>query len=774
MPPTTPSSPSGQQLPRRNLTNVVVPLVFIFALATYNLRQSNQMNSIVKAKRTEFAWEEAIGVDALPPAASLADHDSSQPATPMSAPTSSPISKRGKKGTNETISSSIYDATPSEKKKLKKRGKKSMNQTIEHGRSESTPSPTLAPSAFKLVSNDTTDSGISRDASDYVDYETTAVDESGNTTASSEQSMSVSPTEASPPTNTTTTEETESSSRTSAHQQNKTSASSESPTASPTSVSTTKSKTADGSNFSSEPSKPSPPLTESESSPAIDAVCSRIPEGKSPSKLWYDQLDQIEEAIIHPLDFNKTHAAWMKRLIRFVSPSFLQQAIKGSPQQAYFTRLFEKLGQRILALGQNDESAAPPLKIMIFGGSVIEGSGCPEVPTELGVSKKALEGMEKLKLRDCAYPYRIEHFLNTMFGNKVIEVHNLAVGGTSSENAGPIFRHWLSDSFKPDGPDILIHAYSTNDHLPRYYHAKDNTTVDNFNHFLSLGQNTRFMHAALESRLCKEPPLVYYVSEYIGAQQQSILGDGFMYEVVQTFLAQGNPRLGYLSTGHLLRQIALADTKETVFSGRPTRDQLINVHFGQSGHVVIALTLAYATMEASVRFCEGYRESVRMASAEAPPLTEQEQKFNDIYEQTGRSRSHPDLIKYDKIKWHADIEEDHSVLPSAAYLYSKNYSQVWTQSESEAAEKYEAYCGVDAPQGESLCEFAFLAAPLGTHHQDFQLNKYLKTFMNTTSGWKAENDFRQGGYQNKRKSVPISCFHVHVPMLRDFLLAVDN
>jgi hypothetical protein len=46
---------------------------------------------------------------------------------------------------------------------------------------------------------------------------------------------------------------------------------------------------------------------------------------------------------------------------------------------------------------------------------------------------------------------------------------------------------------------------------------------------------------------------------------------------------------------------------------------------------------------------------------------------------------------------------------------------------------------------------AFLAAPLGTHNNAKDLNNYLRRFTlsNTNSSWQAQDQLRDGGYQNK-------------------------
>ena len=439
----------------------------------------------------------------------------------------------------------------------------------------------------------------------------------------------------------------------------------------------------------------------------VQALCTGLQgRGLSASALWYQHLDQIANAMIHPSDTNKTHSTWIKKLIRFLSPSLMRQASKGLQELKESTLLFEKLGAHYNREGRHASKKPSPIKIMIFGGSVIEGSGCSFIPPELGIQTSVLTAIEKLSPRQCSFPFRLQSFLNNLLGEGVVEVKNLAVGGTSSVHAVPIIKHKLSDAFWPTAPDILIHAYFTNDHLPMWSHLRENTTSDYTHQRRALEQNESFLSTVLAMTDCEDPPLVYYVNEYIGSQQQSILGDGFMDEAAYTMLAQGSPRLGYVSSANGLRRFALGNTRERVFSGPLTKDKLLNVHFGQSGHVSVALILAYLALEATVSFCEA----------------------------KGSMETYTENLYYKDDSWHGNTVITHNSAPAIS---------VAPQTSA---------CGpTDKKAHQRLCEFAFLAAPLGTHHKDVRLNRYLTHFMDITQGWEAENDYRHGGYQNKSK-----------------------
>jgi hypothetical protein len=466
-------------------------------------------------------------------------------------------------------------------------------------------------------------------------------------------------------------------------------------------------------------------------------VCSNIPLGVTADSLWRKHLNDIYEASIHPRDVNRIHAKWTKSLLQLMAPSMLNRGIRATPGYTSLERIYDKLYQRMV------NASAPKLKIFVFGGSIVEGIGCDRWGKELGVRRNKTSHVIN-EPRECAWPFRLEHFLKTLMPNLNIQVENFAVGGTNSAAATPFLDYWLSPVFEPDGADIIINSYSANDNLPPAFHATKNTTVDNFHTYRILLRNQDFIESSLSSRPCLEEPIVMYLDDYLGNQQESIVGEGSLEEAIQ-ILTDVHSHVGYISAAQIVRRWVYANTTETVFSPKWKTDigfPTVNVHFGMSFHVSIVWALAYGMLQTTLDFCDDSRNHQRpMGTASNDNrkdlISAQLKRLQDIAFQRP-----PEICvgPRDRIYW--EPEELRQVSLS-------NISRVWSESVAQRRKRSEqAHChSVRSP-----CIFAFLAAPLGTHQGAKSLQNFLQRHISPTTvngGWEAENNLRQGGFQNK-------------------------
>jgi hypothetical protein len=470
-----------------------------------------------------------------------------------------------------------------------------------------------------------------------------------------------------------------------------------------------------------------------------DSICSKIPSGSTAASIWKSHKPQIFEALKHPRDVNGLHHNWTKQLLELLTPTILQKSLKSQPHHALFRPLATKLLQRI----RHPESS-PPLKILVFGGSIVEGSGCERSPTPGG--KLNFES-----LQECAWPYRLQFFLNRLFGSKgnnlLVQIHNLAVGGTHSEAAIPVLEYWLSPVFAPDGPDIVVNAYSANDNLPPAFHATKNTTIDIFHWVRVYQRNRQFVQAAAKSSSCRTgTPLILYVNDYVGNQQESIWGEGQVDEVVQG-IADYDASVAYVSAAHMVQQWVFADTLEHFFSGiwtdrkgRPT----VNVHFGMAGHVTTLLAIAYGLLQLVLDFCDFDISCHHQSPVDVHVHVEQQQVGPP--EQAVQI----DLPTKEWVKAY----QPPIIIPN---MTQRSWKMVSTRakhiSSSQFKSKSESKSN-DCPSSKgntSPCVFAFLAAPLGTHQQQDRLADFLGnyTLHNKNNGWRAQSNLRQGGFQNK-------------------------
>ena len=552
--------------------------------------------------------------------------------------------------------------------------------------------------------------------------------------------------------------------------------------------------------------------------------------------LWSRYLDPIlYEASIHPYDERqRIHYEWTRKLLDMLSSPHNQRfeaAVRTIPHhypslERIYSLLEMRLGYIIQQRSEivhgkttttSKQNPPPPLKILVFGGSIVEGIGCDEWSrkdlkvTKNSTSRVAAGASEQTKtLRPCSWPFRLESFVNKVVhqlidGSKLpgrmelpplVQVHNLAVGGTNSDAALPVLRYWLtgdSSVFEPYGADIVINAYSANDNLPPAFHATKNTTVDHFHAKRVYKRNQDFIDAAIAyaqspgaarsgvsslGNPCEDfkqhgqnqqefstenyrtYPIVLYVDDYIGNQQESIVGEGTLQEVMTLLIHEFQylGLLGYVSPANMVRAYVLANTSETVLSPKwvdKRGEYAINVHFGLSTHVYIAWTVAYALLKMTLDFCDDdhniwilqqrRQQQSRCASSSNFPLSQEEQRQrHKLRNLLGR------------------VTSVQATPPSVSEASLSTISEWWRQSNAESLEmKKQEICSDGSSPGHTAatsshnpCVFAFLAAPLGTHQQEAKLHQYLQQYMihstgGVIGGWQSKNNFRHGGFQNK-------------------------
>ena len=500
------------------------------------------------------------------------------------------------------------------------------------------------------------------------------------------------------------------------------------------------------------------------------------------AKLWKSLQPIILQGLRHGVkeeeDGGGDGEDWIKELLeRVLTPHVLEYSIKGMPHTSILKSMAAKLARRIRHLSSNTTTTTTtstphsipegPLKILVFGGSVVEGTGCDRRPSSIPGRQTKYES-----LRECAWPFRLEvalnHLLRQMWlvppGTTIdtdafplVHIYNLATGGTNSEAAVPILQYGLSPTLQPDSPppDVIINAYSANDNLPPAFHATKNTTTDSF-HLARVWKRTMDFVAAAQhsskqqtqSSSCSShgqvndrdntPPFILFVNDYLGNQQESILGESSLDQAIQ-WITDFDETVGYVSVSHSVRRWVLADTSEDFFSGKwidttkkeGESQKVIDVHYGEAGHVTTTIGVLYYLVKALTEYCEEAGEDENRLHDFDLPSMRDTRDFVDVQipSKSWVQAHDPPIIRPNLTERHWDH------LPPA------------TQPPNDVQNCRDvSSSGAMSPP----CVFAFLAAQLGTHHRQEALAEFLKgytTFNN--GGWEAQNDFRHGGFQNK-------------------------
>eukprot|EP00934_Nitzschia_sp_Nitz4_P006473 Nitzschia sp. Nitz4//scaffold87_size112219//87289//89139//NITZ4_004085-RA/size112219-processed-gene-0.112-mRNA-1//1//CDS//3329559402//6463//frame0 len=448
-------------------------------------------------------------------------------------------------------------------------------------------------------------------------------------------------------------------------------------------------------------------------------ICQRIASSSSsPFQVWLQNLPHILKASQPPTDPHWIHKDWMSRLLELLTTRrHLDRSLQREAPLEARKAILHVLQHRIQHPHQ-----APPLKVVVMGGSTTEGQACHLVSKQLHVvnATKGTTG----QLYTCAWPSRLERLWNIngakgATSRNLVQVINLSVGGTHSGLAGPFLKYWLNpEAFAPHGPDIIINAYSTNDAVPHAFHygaAPYNTTVDFYHMRHVVQKRLDFLQHARQSYCGPHQgilPLVVFVDDYIGDQQESVLGDMQMADITLQ-PPRPSPNQPWdrsldstmlISYSEVVRRLVYAFSRETIFTPSWNMKDWTRakIHFGMAAHVAISWVVAYASMQTVVHTCQ---DSVLLSKEPNLPKTTN----------------------------YADL-----VTPQCDFMGGKSHP----------------------------CTFAFLAAPLGTHNNAYDLNAFLDTYTIRKMGWQAMDQLGDGGYQNK---LGVIAEHVNATLSLEFV-----
>jgi len=297
------------------------------------------------------------------------------------------------------------------------------------------------------------------------------------------------------------------------------------------------------------------------------------------SQLWRSHLPQIINASQNPdlpqLLTTENNEKMQTLLEHVLPPPRLRRAVLHLPTVHHNStkHIVEILQKRL-----SDPDHNRPLQIAVFGGSVTIGRDCAPI------------GGLKADTLKCAWPHRLELLINQMFDMELVKVTNLGVGGTGSGIGTQMMKYWIyPDALKQYGPDIIINSYSTNDSLPRFNTSE--TDMDDVRDVLQT-----FVRTALESRPCGAPPLVVHVDDYLGPQQDLVLGE-MKYNMAMVQLAKWYDTVA-ISYADVVRDIVYSDTSDrTFFKGT-------DVHYGMFAHQSIAWSVAFSFLEMLSSYCD--------------------------------------------------------------------------------------------------------------------------------------------------------------------------
>jgi hypothetical protein len=449
--------------------------------------------------------------------------------------------------------------------------------------------------------------------------------------------------------------------------------------------------------------------------------------------LWLSYKDQLLQGLMHPQDEQHWHKPWIDELLTFLTPLQLKQAVLPHTDPSILRSLQTKLQNR-----STNPTKYPKVKVFVFGGSIVEGSGCGKLPP-VYLWKDGRQQINFRSFQDCAWPNRLQ-LLADVFLPDTIHVVNLAVGGTHSEAAVPILEHWLLPQMGPDGPDVIVNAYAANDNLPPAYHNTHNTTKDNYHKYRIFKRVVEFATTAARSRNDCQMPWIIFLNDYLGNQQESLMGESSLDEMVQLLVesrTSTSSSLSYVRPAHILSRYVWANTREHVWSGAWKNGQ-VEVHYGTAGHVTTTIVLAYAFLQWGMDFCQEELFDNDKCTTTIAGIMEQQQQQQELEE----------ILQVDlpSKEWMQHHQPDR-VLPNVT---EGRPTTLPIMPRSSSSSSSSLLCSPQEHDQHHQCIFGFLAAPLGTHSAQAPLQDYINQFVVTPNdGWVVQNNFRLGGFQNK-------------------------
>ena len=317
-------------------------------------------------------------------------------------------------------------------------------------------------------------------------------------------------------------------------------------------------------------------------------------------RFWSSHVASVLEASHHADDKSYAHMNWTSTLLKSLSPYSLADSLSFGKRvnSKDVERILGIIVRRLLGLMHAKEGAEaaafvgakattpPPLQIAVFGGPTVAGRGCNRAR---GLPKGQSSMMTNPAF--CAFPYRLEQFLNgmllppsvlkyitdggvtTLNNIKVVEVTNLGEEGTYSDYFEAIARNRMY----PPGtsPDLIIQAYGIDDY------GIDIPDVEPF--YAAVGNTFK---GRLKDGCSKEdqkpPPVVLRAVLEDNGQSTDL--------VISSILGE-----------------AIDDVEEGEPSHLSTDDNIVPINeggaFGMAGHVAASWVLAFDLAHAALNHC---------------------------------------------------------------------------------------------------------------------------------------------------------------------------
>jgi hypothetical protein len=330
-------------------------------------------------------------------------------------------------------------------------------------------------------------------------------------------------------------------------------------------------------------------------------LCQKLPyPTPSATALWNQNILKVLQATKLPNDNRYKFHDFTTQVLQLISPR-LHRSVKSLPHdwgslERAMTVAWERYQFLQLSKEERAKVATPPrpLKILVMGGSLLVGTNCRKLLTELGLSFR-------LPKRDCTWSNRLMLFLNSYAKSDVVEVTKVAMGGTNTATGNVIWRYDLIPE-EARNPDIVLNAYSTNDmHILTILEAQSsNVTLRDKIFEMTQDYARNVLHTCDPDQ---PPPLLLHVDDYLGNEQRTIWDTTELSQGVQVLANYyGFTTFSYAD---VVREIVYGDTHEAWLSANWWESGQFDreIHPGMGMHIASTWVIAYNLLNLVTTYC---------------------------------------------------------------------------------------------------------------------------------------------------------------------------
>ena len=463
------------------------------------------------------------------------------------------------------------------------------------------------------------------------------------------------------------------------------------------------------------------------------AVCQHLSASSSLTptalSLWTQNINAILVATKHPNDNSFKFHDFTTQLLQILTPR-LYRSVKTLPHEwVSVERVMTIAWERyhyLQLLSTNDRLTSGvtppprPLKILVMGGSLLVGTNCRKLLTELGLNFR-------LPNRECTWSHRLMLFLNSLAKNDVVEVTKVAMGGTNTATGNVIWQYDLIPE-EARNPDIVINAYSTNDmHILTILEAQSSNVTLRDKIFEMTQEFVRNVLHTCDPK--HPPPLLLHVDDYLGNEQHAIWDTTELSQAVQVLANY----YGFVSISYadVVREIVYGDTKEAWLSANwwATGSFEREIHPGMGMHIASTWVIAYNLLHLVTTFC----------SLPQPPPNDNLQEYTPGY--LGLPSLNGDTKQADnKPKPHP------KGLPPALTkdLLIEDVTKRWQDDASDMAP-----CDPEKLQSDhrhTKCPFSWVSGLSLQQNNQTWIKEYFESHATTWDGWVLSNDGGKLGF----------------------------